>query len=217
MEFPTETLDAIRTAAHAIAGAVTDHDALLEAIGDCRFVLIGEASHGTHEFYYERAEITKGPYFAEQGDFATAGTINLVTRSEFEHSSLGFGAGGSPGHGGPLYRGLLVASPKLEGSTIKPLVVAEIGRRNGPFHNPERFDSYKAFGKLASIAEEDKVPNARAMITNLVKGNEAVARTARKVFPIAEKANDEPTCDLLTQRMQIHEKTAWMLRSLLEK
>jgi len=59
MEFPTKMLDAIRAAAHAMAGAVTDHDALLEAIGDCRFVLIGEASHGTHEFYYERAEITK--------------------------------------------------------------------------------------------------------------------------------------------------------------
>jgi starvation-inducible DNA-binding protein len=77
--------------------------------------------------------------------------------------------------------------------------------------------SYKAFVNLSSIAEEEKVPNARAMITNLVKGNEAVARTARKVFPIAEKSNDESTCDLLTQRMQIHEKTAWMLRSLLEK
>jgi starvation-inducible DNA-binding protein len=77
--------------------------------------------------------------------------------------------------------------------------------------------SYKAFVNLSSIAEEDKVPNARAMITNLVKGNEAVARTARKVFPIAEKSSDESTCDLLTQRMQIHEKTAWMLRSLLEK
>ncbi|MGE0151189.1 MAG: Dps family protein [Reyranellaceae bacterium] len=77
--------------------------------------------------------------------------------------------------------------------------------------------SYKAFGRLSSISEEDKVPNARTMILNLVKGNEAVARTARKVFPVAEKAGDEPTCDLLTQRMQIHEKTAWMLRSLLEK
>ena len=54
------------------------------------------------------------------------------------------------------------------------------------------------------------------MIANLVKGHEAVTRTARKVFPVAEAASDEPTCDLLTQRMQVSEKTAWMLRSLLE-
>lgn len=96
----------------------------------------------------DRVEITKGPYFAEQGDFATAGTINLVTKSEMEHSSLGFGYGGSPGHGGPLYRGLLVASPKLENGDVKPLVVAEVGRTNGPFSNPERFDRYKTFGKF---------------------------------------------------------------------
>lgn len=96
----------------------------------------------------ERVEITKGPYFAEQGDFATAGSINLVTRSDFQHSSLGFGYGGAPGRGGPLYRGLLVASPKLEGSNVKPMFVAEIGRTNGPFHNPEQFDSYKLFSKV---------------------------------------------------------------------
>jgi starvation-inducible DNA-binding protein len=55
------------------------------------------------------------------------------------------------------------------------------------------------------------------MIRQLVDGQEAVARTARAVFPSAEKAGDEPTADLLTQRLQIHEKTAWMLRSLLSK
>jgi starvation-inducible DNA-binding protein len=54
------------------------------------------------------------------------------------------------------------------------------------------------------------------MIVNLVMGHEAVTRTARQVFQIADEANDEPTCDLLTQRMQVSEKTAWMLRSLLE-
>ncbi len=54
------------------------------------------------------------------------------------------------------------------------------------------------------------------MIRLLVEGHEAVARTARSSFVIAEEANDQPTCDLLTQRMQVHEKTAWMLRSLLE-
>jgi len=77
--------------------------------------------------------------------------------------------------------------------------------------------SYKAYSKLSSIREEDGVPSATAMIRSLVKGHEAVAKTARAVFPIAESANDQPTADLLTQRLQIHEKTAWMLRSLLAK
>ncbi|HSI94617.1 MAG: Dps family protein [Methylophilaceae bacterium] len=76
--------------------------------------------------------------------------------------------------------------------------------------------TYSAFGKLTSIKEVDGVPKAQEMIRLLVEGNEAVARTARSVFPIVEKANDQPTADLLTQRMQVHEKTAWMLRSLLE-
>lgn len=76
--------------------------------------------------------------------------------------------------------------------------------------------TYTAFGKLTSIKEVDGVPKAQEMIRLLVEGNEAVARTARAVFPIVEKANDQPTADLLTQRMQVHEKTAWMLRSLLE-
>ena len=75
--------------------------------------------------------------------------------------------------------------------------------------------SYAAYAKLSSIKEETGVPKAEEMIRQLVDGQEAVARTARAVFPAAEKAGDEPTADLLTQRMQIHEKTAWMLRSLL--
>ena len=60
------------------------------------------------------------------------------------------------------------------------------------------------------------MPKAQDMIKRLVEGHETVARTAREVFKSAEEANDQPTCDLLTQRMQVHEKTAWMLRSLLE-
>ncbi|TXG77570.1 MAG: DNA starvation/stationary phase protection protein [Rhodocyclaceae bacterium] len=76
--------------------------------------------------------------------------------------------------------------------------------------------SYAQFAKLASIAEETGVPNAQEMVRQLVAGQEAVARTARKLFPIVDKASDEPTADLLTQRLQVHEKTAWMLRSLLE-
>ena len=75
--------------------------------------------------------------------------------------------------------------------------------------------SYRAFGKLTSIEEEDGGPGAEEMIRQLVIGQETVVRTAREVFPLAEKANDEPTADLLTQRMQTHEKNAWMLRSML--
>ena len=77
--------------------------------------------------------------------------------------------------------------------------------------------TYTEFSRLSSIKEEPGVPNAEKMIQLLVEGQEAVVRTARSIFPAAEKANDEPTADLLTQRMQIHEKTAWMLRSLLER
>jgi starvation-inducible DNA-binding protein len=77
--------------------------------------------------------------------------------------------------------------------------------------------SYAQYAKLSSISEETGVPGAQEMIKNLVKGNEAVSKTARAIFPVVEKSSDEPTADLLTQRMQIHEKTAWMLRSLLEK
>ena len=76
--------------------------------------------------------------------------------------------------------------------------------------------SYKDFAKLSSIKEASDVPDAKTMIKQLVDGQEAVVRTARQVFPTAEKAGDEPTCDLLTQRMQTHEKTAWMLRSMLK-
>jgi starvation-inducible DNA-binding protein len=76
--------------------------------------------------------------------------------------------------------------------------------------------SYKAYSKLSSIEETDGVPSAEEMIALLVRGNEQVSKTARSVFPAAEKAGDEPTADLLTQRMQVSEKTAWMLRSLLQ-
>jgi starvation-inducible DNA-binding protein len=75
--------------------------------------------------------------------------------------------------------------------------------------------SYRQFAKLSSIAEEEGVPKATDMIRQLVAGQEAVARTARELFPAVEGANDQPTADLLTQRLQIHEKNAWMLRSLL--
>ena len=76
--------------------------------------------------------------------------------------------------------------------------------------------TYKQFAELSAIKEDDGVPKAEDMIRLLVEGHEATARTSRDVFRTAEAANDQPTCDLLTQRMQVHEKTAWMLRSLLE-
>lgn len=75
--------------------------------------------------------------------------------------------------------------------------------------------SYKAFAELTSIPEAEGVPAAEEMIRQLVEGHEAAARTARDLFPVAEQAHDEGTADLLTQRLQAHEKTAWMLRSLL--
>ncbi|MGD8788548.1 MAG: Dps family protein [Burkholderiales bacterium] len=76
--------------------------------------------------------------------------------------------------------------------------------------------TYQDYVKLTQVEEVPGVPSAEEMIRFLVKGQETVVRTAREVFPVVEKANDEPTADLLTQRMQVHEKTAWMLRSLLE-
>jgi starvation-inducible DNA-binding protein len=75
--------------------------------------------------------------------------------------------------------------------------------------------TYSEFSRLSAIREEEGVPSTQEMIRLLVEGQETVVRTARSIFPVVERANDEPTADLLTQRMQVHEKTAWMLRSLL--
>ncbi len=77
--------------------------------------------------------------------------------------------------------------------------------------------TYSEFASLGSIPETTGVPKANEMIRLLVEGQEAVVRTARSIFPSVEQVNDEPTADLLTQRMQLHEKNAWMLRSLLEE
>ncbi|HUQ31464.1 MAG TPA: Dps family protein [Pyrinomonadaceae bacterium] len=75
--------------------------------------------------------------------------------------------------------------------------------------------TYKQFTRLTSIKEEDGIPPAMEMVRLLVEGHELAARTARTAFTVAEEASDAPTADLLTERMQVHEKTAWMLRSLL--
>lgn len=77
--------------------------------------------------------------------------------------------------------------------------------------------TYKEFVKLASVKEVEGVPKALEMVRLLVNAQETTARTARSLYEIVEKANDEPTADLLTQRLNVHEKTAWMLRSLLEE
>ena len=78
--------------------------------------------------------------------------------------------------------------------------------------------SYAQFSKLASVPDAPTIPpKALEMVRILVQGHEAVARTARDMFPLAEQARDQPTADLLTQRLTVHEQTAWMLRALLEE
>lgn len=76
--------------------------------------------------------------------------------------------------------------------------------------------TFKQFEELSVIKDDEEMPDAMGMVRSLCEANEVVARTSRAAFSVAEKANDEPTCDMLTHRMQVHEKTAWMLRSMLE-
>jgi starvation-inducible DNA-binding protein len=77
--------------------------------------------------------------------------------------------------------------------------------------------TYAQLSRLASIKEIEGVPKALEMVQHLVNAQEATARTARALFEVVDKANDQPTADLLVQRLEVHEKTAWMLRSLLEE
>ena len=77
--------------------------------------------------------------------------------------------------------------------------------------------TYREYARLTSIKETEGVPRAEEMVRLLIEGQEAVVRTAREALGVADEANDQPTLDLLTQRMQVHEKNAWMLRSLLKK
>ncbi|MFA6061286.1 MAG: Dps family protein [Gallionella sp.] len=115
---------------------------------------------------------------------------------------------------GPMFQTLhLMFMTQYNESWLAVDSLAERIRALG-YHAP---GSYKQFAGLTSIKESDGVPNAREMIRELVEGQEAVVRTARAVFPLAEKAGDQATADLLTQRMMIHEQNAWMLRSLLEE
>jgi len=94
------------------------------------------------------------------------------------------------------------------------LAVDLIAERNRALGFPAP-GSNQVFAQLSSIQGEEGTPNAEAMIRQLVEGQEAVARMARSIFSVVENAHDGPTADLLTQRLQIHEKNAWMLRSLL--
>jgi starvation-inducible DNA-binding protein len=94
------------------------------------------------------------------------------------------------------------------------LAVDEIAERIRTLGEPAPA-TYREFLELSSIAEDTDRPDATEMIRRLVAGHETVVRTARSIFPAVEVAHDEPSADLLTQRMQVHEKTAWMLRSLL--
>jgi len=94
------------------------------------------------------------------------------------------------------------------------LAVDQIAERIRALGHPAP-GSYRAYAELTVIPEDSGPAEAETMIRNLVAGQEAVVRTAREVIPMAEAAHDEPTADLLTQRMQVHEKNAWMLRSLL--
>ena len=95
------------------------------------------------------------------------------------------------------------------------MAVDEIAERIRALGHPAP-GSYAAYARLSSIEDAEGVPTAKDMIGQLVAGHEAVAKTARSVFPAAEEGHDEVTADLLTQRMTVHEKTAWMLRSLLD-
>ena len=115
---------------------------------------------------------------------------------------------------GPMFQTLhlMFEAQYMELALAVDLVAERI--RSLDFYAP---GTYRDFVKMASIKESESVPKAQDMIRELVAGHEAVVRTARSVFPAAEKAADEATADLLTQRLQLHEKTAWMLRSLLEK
>ncbi len=95
------------------------------------------------------------------------------------------------------------------------LAVDELAERIRALGEPAP-GTYREFAELTSIEEDTDSPSAKDMVARLVVAQETVARTIRSTFPVAEQASDEPTADLLTQRLQVHEKTAWMLRSMLE-
>jgi starvation-inducible DNA-binding protein len=114
---------------------------------------------------------------------------------------------------GPMFQTLHLMFEQQYGELA--LAVDSIAERIRALGHPAP-GTYRQFASLSSIREEDGVPKALDMVRSLVAGHETVVRTARSAFALADEANDQPSCDLLTQRMNVHEKTAWMLRSLLE-
>ncbi|MFA5938177.1 MAG: Dps family protein [Sinimarinibacterium sp.] len=114
---------------------------------------------------------------------------------------------------GPMFNTLhlMFEQHYIEAATAVDLVAERIRALGFPAPG-----TYKQYAALSSIKETEGVPVWREMVEKLVEGHETCVRTAREVFPTVDDANDEPSADLLTQRMQVHEKTAWMLRSLLE-
>jgi len=115
---------------------------------------------------------------------------------------------------GPMFQTLhlMFEQHYLELATAVDLVAERIRALGHPAPG-----TYSAYAKLSSIKETDGVPEALDMVKLLVEAHEAVIRTARGVVSLAEEVHDQATADLGTQRLQLHEKTAWMLRSLLEK
>ena len=113
---------------------------------------------------------------------------------------------------GPMFQTLhLMFEPEYNELALAVDMVAERIRALG---DPAPA-SYREFALLTAIPDDDDHPNASETIRRLLDGQETVVRTTRSILPLVERANDQPTADLLTQRMEVHEKTAWMLRSLL--
>ncbi|NCA68809.1 MAG: DNA starvation/stationary phase protection protein [Sphingobacteriia bacterium] len=113
---------------------------------------------------------------------------------------------------GPMFNSLhLMFETQYDELALAVDLIAERIRALG-FRAP---GSYREFAALARVEDASGEPSASEMIAQLMRDQETVVRTAREVFPLVDEAHDEPTADLLTQRMQIHEKTAWMLRSML--
>ncbi len=145
----------------------------------------------------DRAEIAKGL------SRLLADTYTLYLKTHYFHWNVT----------GPLFNSLhLMFETQFNELALAVDAIAERIRTLG-YPAP---GSYSEFAELTSIEETRTVPDAEEMVRLLVEGNEAVVRTARSIFPSAERANDESTADLLTERMSIHEKTAWMLRSNLK-
>lgn len=115
---------------------------------------------------------------------------------------------------GPMFRTLHLMF--MEQYTEQWTALDQIAERIRSLGHPAPA-TYKAFVKLATIQEVDGVPKALEMISLLVSAQEQTAKTARGLFALVDEANDQPTADLITQRLEVHEKTAWMLRSLLEE